>query len=244
MKIQSLLILVLLASCQKEKTKIAATFPIQSNKTETAVISSKESFLKTDTILISNDKDSPVNLILANLVSQKADKDSIITLKFQIDFYQNKIKTASSKVAIQNNEKGSEWSADFGLTTASPKNSSFIKISYGYPACGYTYYNYLYYLKNKNLQLVYEWYTMSDSGWGNWVEFSNPDTDSDPKSFYCKSVAFEPADENDDNMGLLTYSDSTSFELKGNRWTKQLRSPKEKVYFEKKMNINDFYKQD
>lgn len=140
-------------------------------------------------------------------------------------------------------EKGSEWSGSYGLTP-SEGISSFIKIDFGYPACGYTFENYLYYLKNNNLQLVHEWQSMSDSGWGTWTEFINEDSNKHPELFYCKTVSFEPADDDSEDSGILKYSDSTSFLLKGNHWKKQLLSTKDKPYFEKKMNLNDFYKQD
>ncbi|OXB14169.1 hypothetical protein [Flavobacterium reichenbachii] len=212
------------------------------SETKTEAVGTKENFLKIDTISISdNGETSKDNYILAYLLDQKADKDSIVTGKYQLDFYLNKIKTTSSKITIETIQKGSEWSAIFGLGTEGAKDSPFIQISFGYPACGYNQNHYLYYLNNNNLQLVYEWYTMSDSGWGSWVEFENP-TKANPESFYCKTVAFEP-DDNDENMGIVTHSDSIGFRLIGNRWKSQLLSVKDKNYFEKKMSFDEFHQQ-
>jgi hypothetical protein len=243
MKPQALFILFLLIGCQKPKSEpqITSVKPV-ATKTETS--STKESFLKTDTISISDDGQIKDNYVLAHLLDQKADQDSIVTAKYRLDFYQNKTQTASSKITIKGVQKGSEWGASCGLTLESSKNSPFLQISFGYPACGYVQNNYLYYLKNNDLQLVHEWDSMSDSGWGNWVEFKNPTAKANPESFYCKTVAFEPDDSNNndnEDVGIVSYSDSIVFRLSGNHWKKQLLSVKDKAYFEKKMAFNEFH---
>ncbi|TPG36374.1 hypothetical protein [Flavobacterium pectinovorum] len=242
MKPQYLFILCILMGCQKPKSESQITSITPENKTKT-VVAVPEKFLKTDTISITEGEESAANsYILANLVGQKADKDSIVTAKYQLDFYQNKTKTASSKITIKGIEKGSEWGASYGLTSATAKNSSFVQISFGYPACGYMQSNYLYYLKTNDLQLVHQWDSMTDSGWGSWVEFENPSAKANPESFYCKTVSFEP-DDNDENMGTVTHSDSIVFRLSGNSYKKELLSAKDKTYFEKKMSFDAFHNQ-
>ncbi|WP_294964281.1 hypothetical protein [uncultured Flavobacterium sp.] len=243
MKIHTLFFLLILVGCQKTKPTDAAPETVEIiEPQETLEVSANEKIIKTDTVSIYTDgTESSTDYILAHLVDQQADKDSIVTVKYRLDFYQNKTKTASSKIAIKGFEKGSEWIASYGLTSETSKNSPFIQISVGYPACGYSHDNYLYYLKNNELQLVHQWSTMSDSGWGSWVEIVNPSTNSDPKSFYCKTVAFVPADEDENlDMGILSHSDSISFELKDNKWKKMLLSAKDKPYFEKKMTFDQF----
>lgn len=247
MKLKYLFILIIFASCQKDKKTVQTTGlnnleTPQTNSADTKDTS--ESLLRTDTINLSEDKKAALTHVLAHLLEQKADKDSIITSKFRLDFYQNKNKIASSKITIKNYEKGSEWYGSTGLTDSSNKNSSFIKIDFGYAACGYTHENYLYYLKNGDLQLVYQWQTMSDSGWGTWTEFVSSETAKDPETFYCKTVSFEPGDDDSEDSGIVTHYDSISFSLKGNQWKKQLLSIKDKPYFEKKMTFNEFHKQD
>lgn len=240
MKIQNLLILLLLIGCQKPKSESQITKAIPETKTETIAIK-EESLVKPDTISISEGEEtSKNNYILAQLLDQKADKDSIVTANYRLDFYQNKTKTASSKITIKGIDKGSEWGATQGLTSASYKNSPFIQISFGYPACGYNQNDYLFYLKDNDLQLVHEWYTMSDSGWGTWIEFENPTTKANPESFYCKTVSFEP-DDNDENMGTVSHSDSIVFRLSGKHWKKQLLSAKDKSYFQKKVSFDEFH---
>jgi hypothetical protein len=241
MKPQTLLFLLLLIGCQKPKSEPQITSTAPEPKTETAVV--KEHFLKTDTISISEgEENSKSNFVLAHLLNQTADKDSIVTSKYRLDFYVNKTKITDSKITIKGVDKGSEWSATYGLTSATAKNSPFIQINFGYPACGYNRSNYLYYLKNSDLQLVHEWDSMTDGGWGSWIEFDNPDAKSNPESFYCKTVTYFPEDDNDD-MGTVSHSDSIAFHLNGNHWKKQLVSAKDKVYFEKKVSFDDFHNQ-
>ncbi|RUT69654.1 hypothetical protein D0817_13600 [Flavobacterium cupreum] len=240
MKVKYLFVLALLGGCQKEKAITEAASIAPEKKTE-VTLAKEEKFLKTDTVAISEgDETSKNNYILAHLLDQKADKDSIVTQHYQLDFYQDRTKTVSSRVTIEGYQKGSEWGASYGLSSTAVKNSSFIQVSFGYPACGYMQNNYLYYLKNKGLQLVYEWDTMSDSGWGSWVEFTAPKGKTDTESFYCKRVAFEPDDDNED-MGTAKHSDSVVFQFKNQRWTKQLLSPADQTYFEKKMSFNAFH---
>lgn len=242
MKIHTLFFLLVLIGCQK--TKPIDTAPVAEiiEPQETLEVTNDEKIIKTDTVSIYTDgTESSKDYILAHLVDQQADKDSIVTVKYRLDFYQDKNKTASSKIAIKGFQKGSEWMASYGLTSESSKNSPFIQVSLGYPACGYSHDHYLYYLKNNALQLVHQWSTMTDSGWGSWVEIENPSTNSEPKSFYCKTVAFVPADEDENvDMGILSHSDSISFELKDRKWKKVLLSAKDKPYFEKKMTFDQF----
>lgn len=244
MRIRTLFIVLILASCQKEQKTAQTTSPMATSVVTTADEEIKEKPLKTDTIAVSDQKNAEVTHVLANLINQTTDKDSIVISKYRLDFYQKKNKVASSAVTIKNYEKGSEWYGSTGLTHTSDKNSSFIQIDFGYAACGYTHENYLYYIKNGNLQLVHNWQSMSDSGWGSWTEFTSSETQKDPDHFYCKIVSFEPSDEDSEDSGIVTYSDSTSFSLKGNQWQKKLLSAKDKPYFEKKMSFNEFHKQE
>lgn len=240
MKSQYIFFLILLISCQKPKP--APEITSIKSKAKLERITAKENSLRTDTIML--DKNAEITHVIIHLTEQKPDKDSIIESKFRLDFYKNKNNIVSKKITITGYEKGSEWSGSYGFPNSSQNNSSFIKIDFGYPACGYTFENYLYYLKKNDLELVHQWQSMSDSGWGNWTEFLSLESKNDLDIFYCKSVSFEPADDDSEDSGILTYSDSISFTLTGNSWKKKLLSPKDKPYFEKKMNVNEFYKQD
>lgn len=105
MKLKHLFILMTLASCQKEQkiTQPANFNSIGAPKTIAANTKAiEESSLRTDTIILSEDKNE---YILANLTDQKADKDSIVTSKFRLDFYQNKNKAVSSKIKSKDMKK-------------------------------------------------------------------------------------------------------------------------------------------
>lgn len=242
MRTLCLFVLCTLLSCQKQKSEPQVAGIIQKKEIKKGLPPEKKS-QRIDTILINGQDDEPskTEYILACLLDQKADKDSIITEKYRLDFYQNKIKTASSKLTIKGVTEGSDWSASYKMSSPDAKNTSFIALNFGYPACGYAHNNYLYYLNNNNLELVHEWFTMSDSGWGSWVEFTNPSGKSDPDSFYCKTVAFEPDDENDE-MGYEKHYDSIVFQLKNNHWTKKMLTTEDKAYFEKKQSFDEFHK--
>ena len=83
---------------------------------------------------------------------------------------------------------------------------------------------------------------MTDSGWGSWVEFLNPSGKANPESFYSKSITYEPTDDNED-LGILSYSDSIVFRWKGTHWQKELLSEKDKAYFQKKISYDEFHNQ-
>jgi len=245
MKIKHFIFFLVLAGCQKTKSTSATSTAKINESQETLAVSNDEKIIKTDTISIDAKEVGSSDYILANLVDQQLDKDSIATATFRLDFYQNKSKTATSKIVIKGFQKGSEWMASYGLTSDNSKNSPFIQIAVGYPACGYAQENYLYYLKNKELQQIHQWVSMTDSGWGNWVEILNSSTEPDTKTFnfYCKTVSFEPDDNGPEDSGILKYSDSTSFSLEGNHWKKKLLSVKDKSYFEKKMTFDEYQNQ-
>ena len=104
--------------------------------------------------------------------------------------------------------------------------------------------NLLFFIKKEKLQLVHQWESVFDSGWGSWVEIHNPEETSEPQSFYCKTVSFEPSDDatEEEEKGILSYSDSTVFRLKNNQWRKQLITTKNLPYFKKEMTFNEYHK--
>lgn len=229
-------LLLLFVSCKKESHDKIKT-PIAKNEVITPKVISE----KADTIGISGN-DTKINYILAYPLEKQIDKDSTGTINYRLDFYINKVKIGSEKTTNPYT-KGADWSASYGLSANEDSTiSPFIQINFGYGACGYIQKEYLFYLTDKKVQLVHQWESSSDSGWGSWVEFTNPSSKTNPESFYCKTVSFDPEDDNED-MGTVKHSDSIVFRLSGNQYKKQLLSAKDKTYFEKKMLFDDFYKQ-
>jgi hypothetical protein len=243
-RIAIVLFLVLALSCKKEPGSKGSKLT-QSVKNKIAAKSSSEKISsKVDTLFLSSNEESDkTSYILAHLLDQKADKDSIVTAKYRLDFYSNKIKIASEKVAIVPFTQGSSWGASYGIPQKdNTPILSFIHLSFGYEACGYNQQQFLFYLKDNTLQLVHQWDSMSDGGWGTWIEFGNSNPKNELTSFYCKTVSYgyKEGEENEE-IGTIEYSDSTGFHLKNKRWIKQLLSPKEKVYWKKDIPFNVFY---
>lgn len=235
--------LLVLISCKKEPSQGPKW--TEADKKITAVKPAPKGITpKVDTIEISGISELDSNMhILASFLDKKIDKDSIITVHYNLDFYSNKRKIGSEKIAIVNFTEGSNWGASFGLSQDyETQVSPFIKISFGYEACGYNQQHFLFYLKDTRFQLVHEWDSMSDGGWGGWVEFGGMTPSKNPVSFHCKTVYYM-GKEDDEQMGTVQHLDSTKFILKNNRWEKQLLTPKEKVYWEKDIAFNDFYPQ-
>lgn len=240
------LFLLALISCKKEPETIGPKRTKEDKKEMTAKPAFNTITPKIDTIHISgNEEIGDSNYILASFLDKKIDKDSLITVQYRLDFFTNKTKTGSEKVVIVPFTEGSSWSASYGLSDEDGASvSPFIQISFGYEACGYNRQHYLFYLKNNKLQLVHNWDSMSDGGWGSWLEFGGINPKNEPVSFYSKIVSYGgKEDVDDEDMGTVEHSDSTEFHLKNNKWEKRLLTPKEKVYWKKDVTFNEFYPQ-
>jgi hypothetical protein len=235
-----LLVLVCIG-CKKQKiTEVASIVEVA----EKEVMTSKEVFLKTDTISVSgNEKVSKDDFIVAHLIEKSADKDSLVTACYRLDFYKNKTKLGYEKVTIFPYTEGSDWSAFYGISEEVAASSPFIQIGFGYPACAYNHQQYLFYLSSNSVQLVHEWESMTDSGWGSWVEFININPNNKTDSFYCKSVSYSPTDDETEEMGTVEYSDSTKFYFKNKRWYKQQLTVKGKPYLKKNVAFDAFHNQ-
>lgn len=245
-RIAIVLFSLLVISCKKEPVSKGSKLRQPTKNEVTTNSSSENNSSKLDTIFLSGDERADkTSYILAHLLDQKADKDSIVTAKYRLDFYTNKTKIASEKVLIFPFTPGSSWGASYGIPQKENMPiPSFMHLSFGYEACGYNQQQFLFYLKDNNLQLVHQWDSMSDGGWGTWVEFGNINPKNELTSFYCKTVSYgyKEGEENEE-IGTIEHSDSTEFHLKNKRWTKRLLSPKEKVYWKKDIPFNVFYAQ-
>ena len=232
-KIIILFPLFFLASCKKEtniQNHNTRTNPIKINpKTAESKIAS------VDTIFFFYDSPKKNDdYILATLLDKKYQKDSVCIAHFKLDFIKNHNLIYSHNIQINGLDEGSEWSGDFELDSIS---SPLRTISYGYAACGYTQYNYLFYINDKNTSLVHQWESMSDSGWGTWGQIVS----GTPQNFYFRTESYSPEDDNEE-MGIAEYSDSIHFELKNNKWDKTLfLTSKGKIYRSKKVSFNQFY---
>ncbi|MCG2610308.1 hypothetical protein LZZ90_02160 [Flavobacterium sp. SM15] len=226
-----LLGLLLLLGCKDKKQSISQHIDTETPKTlpEETVIS------KTDTIFFFYEEPQRLKeYVLVRFLDQKFDKDSICTANFKLDFIKDKKPLGSYKIQIKGFDQGSDWSGSLELDSiASPLKS----IRVGYPACGYNQNNFLFHTQGKKIDLVHQWLSMSDSGWGTWGKIVS----GTPQDFYFRMESYLP-DDNEEEMGISECFDSTHFELKDNRWAKKLLTPQGKAYRSKKLSFNDFHK--
>lgn len=231
-------VLLAIISCKKENQEAIETVA----KQDSLKIESKPT--PADTIFFNEDEESKWNdFAVVYLLDKKYSKDSICTATFQFDFKGYNRQTIFSKtVKIKGVDEGAEWSGAFELDSlASPLK----RIDFGYPACGYTHNHYLFYIDGSNSNLVHEWFSSWDSGWGYWSEVVS----GKPEDFYFRTESYSPVEESsksdgDYEYGLNEYSDSIHFKLENKKWSKTFLSPKDKVYRSRKVKFEEFYKQD
>lgn len=234
-----LALLIISVGCKKESDE-------KSNSIiKKAEISSTEKYLKTDTIPFLNTSDKNKDLyILAHLLEKKNikdDEDTIVVNTYMLDFYTNNVKIGSEKVVINPYYNGNKWSAYYGMSQSNEStSSSFIQVHIGH----FNHQQYLFYLNEGKIQLVNQWNTFSDSEeWGSWIEFVNLNPKNEKDSFYSKKITFNYKYNENEDLGIVAYSDSVKFSFKNNRWEKQLMTPKEKIYWQEDILAPDFYLQ-
>lgn len=210
----------LVFSCKKEEK---APLPLPQNEHVQTITLDEKNSIETDTVFFTyNAKSKLEDYALIHLLSKKYGKDSLCTALFQLEFMKDKKMYWTHSLEIKGYDQGSEWYGDLELDSiASPLK----KLSIGYPACGYTQNNYLFYLKGDTKNFVHSWESMSDGGWGTWSEVLS----GTPENFIVRTESFSPKDDNED-IGLAEYSDSIQFTLLQNRWQKSYKTPKGKVY--------------
>jgi hypothetical protein len=237
-KILLFIVVILFYSCKKENaaeqnSNSESLWDVEEYKGE------NETFLKTDTIYFQGKNEDKTNFILAHLLKQDIDKKTTLkTANFRLDFYKDDFKIQSEMIVFPNYEEGSVWVAYYDLEGYDSEKSLFIRLSFGYPACGYDQNNYLYYFEKNNYKLVHKWINNSDSGWGTCLQFSPSKNEA---TFYARTISFLP-DENNEEMGIVEYSDSLKFERINEKWIKRQLTPKEKIYRTQKQSFDDFHK--
>ena len=193
-----------------------------------------------DTVFFTDDEKSKWNdFALIYLLDKKYEKDSILNGTFRIDFKNKSKQTIASNIfKLRGVDEGAEWSGELELdSVASPLK----RVDFGYPACGYTQNHFLFYVKkNQKADLVHEWYSNGDSGWGYWSEVIS----GNPDNFYFRTENFSPIDGSaQDEFGLDEYFDSIHFKLENKKWQKTFLTQKGKVYRSRKVKFDEFYKQ-
>lgn len=198
--------------------------------------------ISTDTIFFLYQDDKKYNdYALVHLLKKTCSKDSICDLDFKIDFLQKNQLVYTDKITVKAASEGSEWYGNYELDSIS---SSFKRVSFGYPACGYDQSNTLFYVDGKNSSKVHTWSSVGDGGWYTDVNFSlisNTKLVAYTESFWPNETNAEE-DLSGGEDGLLEYSDSIHFTKKGNKWNKDFKSPRGKVYRKKIISYSEYYK--
>jgi len=227
--------LLLIIGCKKENKNQLHLGMNNSDKFSSSRFD-KKPILEDTIFFVYDEKSKWDDFALVYLLDNKYTKDSICVATFKLDFKSNTKIIYSKTLQINRVDEGSEWSGVLELDSiASPLK----RLSFGYPACGYLQNNFLFYINKSDSNLIHQWDSSSDSGWGYWSEVVS----GKPEDFYFRTESFSPVDEtvNDDELGLNEYSDSIHFKLENNKWNTIYKTPKGKVYRSKKISFTNFF---
>ncbi|MFC4738494.1 hypothetical protein ACFO3U_00650 [Flavobacterium ponti] len=191
---------------------------------------------------MSLDKDLIENdWVLIQLLGKKYTKDSILNGDYRFDFYRNDSLVKQAHFTLENLfEENGEWYAQSGFKyEETSKYSSFLTISNGYPACGYAHKHLLFDIKNNTFNLIYDYETMFDGGWGSNVEFF----EIDDNFIISRKTNFWPNEESTSNeeIGVEELSDSIHFKFINNKWIETYITPKDTIYKSRKISFNKFH---
>ncbi|HEU4495878.1 MAG TPA: hypothetical protein VFR70_02390, partial [Flavobacterium sp.] len=211
---------------------------------ETEAVLAKDSLmLDSKTVKICADK------VVVSKLKSIMDKDSTVTAFFRIDFFKGKNKIYSHPVqkAAYGFDDSAEWSISQEFMADNDRKNidkRFVHLDNGIAACGYSHTEFLFFLGEKDVQLISEWESMGDSGYGVDSEFM-PKFKSDPiVSFAVRTVEVSPDETAKDSLDrlIISYSDSVRYDFSKNRWKKTPLSAKGKAYRTEKRLFDEYYK--
>ena len=222
--------------CKKEQEKPVLSKSVLKSLAKDSVGSGVNRTI--DTVYFNYNEDKTLNdYALISYLSKKYNEDSTSTAMVKIDFMCKKTLVYSHDFKIKNIDNGAQWYENLELDSIS---SPLKTITLGYPACGYLQQNFLFYINPKSKSnLIHQWESVSDSGWGNWSQIIA----GTPEEFIFRSESFSPKDDASEDVGVLEYSDSIKFKLTNNQWTKVYKTPKGKVYRSEVKSFEEFHDQ-
>lgn len=232
MRYFSIIGLLFIFACNKENKEILA-------KNTTSKITN-EIVLKTDTLKLSFDKDlEEDDFILIKLLEKNFTNDGIEESKFKFDFYRNGKLENNFSVNVNFLVDESDWHGNT-LFNFSEKHeySPYIIITNGYPACGYTQTNFLIDVRKENIQLIDTFYSVGDGGWftsTTFEEISNSKLGARHENYWQE-------EDDTDEMGTLTFSDSVNYILENKNWIKKYITPKDSIYKKQKISFDVMHK--
>ncbi len=238
MKYLSILLLFLILSCNQKEA-------IQKNILTEQHLKPKDNqannLTKVDTLQLILDEDSIQNdFVYINYIEKIITKDSLKVWKLKVDFYRDNNFENSFPLTLNSEEDVSEWYFDYGLRHHEQEANTnlFLTLSNGYPACGYTHTHYLFFTKKGSFQLIDTYFSIGDSGWYTnnvFSEFKN-------QTFSSRTENYWPDDDSDnEDMGVLSFSDSIVYTFENNSWKKTLITPKDTIYKAEKKLFNEIH---
>ena len=234
-----LIIPLIFFGCKKEEliTESSSTKLNSPTVVNDSTENSIERRMKIDTVFFNyNEKTKLNDYALISVLEKNYTEDSISSATFKIDFILKKQLVYSHQLKVKNIDNGAEWYGNLELDSIS---SPLKTITLGYPACGYSQRDFLFYINPKtNSNLVHQWESMSDSGWGTWSKIIS----GKPENFIFRTESFSPKDDEAEDIGIAEYSDSIEFKLINNQWKQIYKTPKGKVFRSKIKSFDEFQK--
>lgn len=245
MKYILIVLFLLCVSCtdKKEETVDVAT------SSEVEVVPTTESnFIQKDSLLLDS-KGICADKVVITEIKRSYDKDSIGTAFFEIGFFKNNkvIYTYPTKIVF-GMEGGAEWNINQEFMSDSENeniDTRFIHCNYGIAACGYTHNHFLFFLDEKGVQLVTQWDSMWDGGYGVDQRFE-PDFKTKPmKSFFARTIDVSSDETVNDSIERVevSYTDSVRYNFENGKWKKIQLTQKGKIYRKENFTFEEYYKQ-
>lgn len=186
-------------------------------------------------------EDGYVNIIKKE---KKTTKEGLKIQSFHLNFYDDSKISQSFSIHLEGEEKNAEWDAESPFVIDSThQKKSFVLLHNGYPACGYSQ-NYFLFVKNSDnkIQKLDEWETFFDAPYGNYQSFKPIDEHSFSRVFININGSDKEVKEGEEEFAVVTKSDSVIFYQEKNRWIKKQITPKDKVFWQREMKLDDALK--
>lgn len=193
------------------------------------------------------DGDSKKNdFITIDQKHKKTLKDGTKLQFFDLTFFKDSKKLQTISININGFEKDSYWDAESPFEIDSTqKNNSLVLIHNGFPACGYGQ-NYLLFSKNKanKIELLDQYESFFDAPYGTYQIYKKINAKSFARIALSIGGSEEELKEGEEEMAIVTKSDSVVFYQDKDRWVKKQITPKDKVYWKREMKLDDAYNTD
>lgn len=254
MKSYLLLFLLIFISCKdgKDSTDENLKALDETNlMVETDTLFHDEEFLRKDTLVFEKLKKINVfDKVVATTLKKVYTKDSIEVTQCRLDFYRENEIISSIPITASTSEEGI-WSLYEDLFPDEKRevfDNRFFEISYGYPACGYTQSNFLFFTENNKLQLISKYDSSGDGPYGDLLEFEPKFVGNKIVSLSSKKVQIDsdeskPYNEENENL-IRVFSDSVAYTYNSGKWTAKPKTPKGKIFRKEYKTYKELYEQE